>query len=132
MAMQAALDEAGLRAADVGMIVAHANGTRNSDASEAAAIRRVFGDAPPPVTGFKWAFGHLIAASGMLDTVLALEALRARTVPGVATLHEADPALARIPVSARAQTPRSDVALVVSRGFGGTNAALLLRAASAA
>ncbi len=131
-AMQAALDDAGLRAADVGMIVAHANGTRNSDASEAAAIRRVFGDDPPPVTGFKWAFGHLIAASGMLDCVLALEALRARSVPGIATLREPDPALARMPVSARAQTPRSDVALIVSRGFGGTNAALVFRAARAA
>jgi 3-oxoacyl-[acyl-carrier-protein] synthase-1 len=131
-AMRAALDDAGLRATDVGMIVAHANGTRNSDASEAAAIRAVFGDDPPPVTGFKWAFGHLIAASGMLDTVLALEALRARTAPGIATLRELDPAIAPLPVSARAQAPRSDVALVVSRGFGGTNAALVLRAAPAA
>lgn len=131
-AMQAALDDAGLRATDVGMVIAHANGTRNSDASEAVAIRRVFGDDPPPVTGFKWAFGHLIAASGMLDSVLALEALRARCVPGIANLREPDPAIARIPVSARAQTPRSDIALIVSRGFGGTNAALVLRAAPAA
>ena len=130
-AMTAALDDAGLRAADVGMIVAHANGTPYSDATEAAAIRQVFGDDPPPVTGFKWAFGHLLAASGMLDSVLALEALRARTVPGLGTLREPDPAIARIPVSARAQTPRSDIALVLSRGFGGTNAALLLRAAPA-
>ncbi|MGB8436092.1 MAG: beta-ketoacyl synthase N-terminal-like domain-containing protein [Burkholderiales bacterium] len=131
-AMQGALDDAGLRAADIGMIVAHANGTRNSDASEAAALRRVFGDDSPPVTGFKWAFGHLIAASGMLDTVLALEALRTRSVPGIATLSERDPTMAPIPVSARAQTPRSDIALIVSRGFGGTNAALVIRAASAA
>jgi len=127
-AIEAALEAARLRPADVGMIVAHANGTRNSDASEAAAIRRVFGDAAPPVTGFKWAFGHLLAASGMLDCVLALEALRARAVPGIATLREPDPLLARIPVSAQAQAPRSAVALVVARGFGGTNAALLLRA----
>lgn len=129
-AMQAALDAAGLRPADVGMVVAHANGTRNSDASEAAAIHRVFGDSAPPVTGFKWAFGHLLAASGMLDCVLALEALRAGAVPGIATLGEFDPRLARIPVSAQAQAPRSDIALVVARGFGGTNAALLLRAAA--
>lgn len=131
-AIEAALDAAGLRPADVGLVVAHANGTRNSDASEAAAIRRVFGDRAPPVTGFKWAFGHLLAASGMLDCVLALEALRARAVPGIATLRAVDPLLGRIPVSAQAQTPRSDVALVVARGFGGTNAALLLRAAPAA
>ncbi len=127
-AIEAALAATGLRPADVGMIVAHANGTRNSDASEAAAIRRVFGNDAPPVTGFKWAFGHLIAASGMVDCVLALEALRARAVPGIATLREIDPAFAPLTVSAQAQTPRSDIALVVARGFGGTNAALLLRA----
>ncbi len=42
-AIAQALDDAGLAPADVGMIVAHANGTRQSDASEAAAIRTVFG-----------------------------------------------------------------------------------------
>ena len=46
------------------MIVAHGNGTRASDASEALALQRVFGNNLPPVTAFKWAFGHLIAASG--------------------------------------------------------------------
>ncbi|MCZ7563535.1 MAG: hypothetical protein M5U08_06715 [Burkholderiales bacterium] len=130
-AIAAALDDAGLRAADVGMIVGHANGTRQSDASEAAAIRALFGAAPPPVTGFKWAFGHLIAASGAIESVLALLALRERVVPGIATLEVLDPALGDLPVSAAARAPRSDVALVLSRGFGGTNAALLVRAAVA-
>jgi 3-oxoacyl-[acyl-carrier-protein] synthase-1 len=127
-AIAAALDDAGIRAADVGMIVGHANGTRQSDASEAAGIRTVFGAKPPPVTGFKWAFGHLIAASGAIETVLALLALRNRIVPGVATLEALDPALGDFPVSAAARTPMSNVALVLSRGFGGTNAALLVRA----
>jgi len=126
-AIQAALEDAGLRAADVGMIVGHANGTRQSDASEAAAILQVFGAGAPPVTGFKWAFGHLIAASGIIETALALLALRSRTVPGIATLRELDPAFAQLPASASPRGPRSDVALVISRGFGGTNAALLVR-----
>jgi len=128
-AIELALEEAGIRAADVGMISAHGNGTRQSDASEAAGIRRVFGPAPPPVTAFKWAFGHLIAASGPVETVLTLAALQRGTVPGVATLRRLDPACAELPVSAQPQTPRSDVGLVLSRGFGGTNAALLVRAA---
>jgi 3-oxoacyl-[acyl-carrier-protein] synthase-1 len=128
--IELALEDAGIRAADVGMISAHGNGTRQSDASEAAAIRRVFGPAPPPVTAFKWAFGHLIAASGPVETVLTLTALRRGTVPGIATLRRLDPACAELPVSAKHQTPRSDVGLVLSRGFGGTNAALLVRAAA--
>jgi 3-oxoacyl-[acyl-carrier-protein] synthase-1 len=128
-AIREALEDARLNASDVGMIVAHANGTRQSDASEAAAILQVFGPGAPPVTGFKWAFGHLIAASGIIETAQALVALRSRTVPGIATLRELDPAFAQLPASAAPRAPRSDVALVVSRGFGGTNAALLVRAA---
>ena len=127
-AMQLALADAGLSPEAVGMIVAHGNGTRASDASEALAIRRVFGAKPPPVTAFKWAFGHLIAASGVLDLVLALQALKQRIVPGIATLKSLDPVLAPFPVSAAAQQPRSDVALVLCRGFAGMNVALVVRA----
>jgi 3-oxoacyl-[acyl-carrier-protein] synthase I len=129
-AIQLALDDAALQPADVGMVVGHANGTPQSDVSEAKAIQRVFGSETPPVTGFKWAFGHLIAASGIIEAVLALCALATRTVPGIATLRDIDPALSALPVSARPATPRSDVALVLSRGFAGTNAALLLRGTS--
>jgi 3-oxoacyl-[acyl-carrier-protein] synthase-1 len=127
-AMQLALADAGLSPEAVGMIVAHGNGTRASDASEVLAIRRVFGAKPPPVTAFKWAFGHLIAASGVLDLVLALQALKQRIVPGIATMKSLDPALAPFPASAAAQQPRSDVALVLCRGFAGMNVALVVRA----
>jgi 3-oxoacyl-[acyl-carrier-protein] synthase I len=126
-AIRLALTEAGLSPDQIGMVIAHGNGTRASDASEAAAIRRVFGPNIPPVTAFKWAFGHLIAASGVMDLVLALNALRLRTVPGIHTLNTLDPELAPFPVSSKPQQPRSDVALVLCRGFGGMNVALLVR-----
>jgi 3-oxoacyl-(acyl-carrier-protein) synthase len=45
-------------------------------------------------------------------------------------LRRLDPACGALPVSAAPQTPRSDVALVLARGFGGTNAALAVRAAA--
>jgi 3-oxoacyl-[acyl-carrier-protein] synthase-1 len=125
-AIRLALDDAGLRPFDVGMVVAHANGTRQSDLSEARAIQRVFGSDAPPVTGFKWAFGHLIAASGIIESVLALSALASQTVPGIATLREIDPAVAGLPVSPARASTRANVALVLSRGFAGTNVALLL------
>lgn len=127
-AMTAALKDANLTPDQVGMIVAHANGTPQSDASEVAAIRRIFGGAVPPVTGFKWAFGHLIAASGILETTLALQVLATGQVPGIPTLRQLDPAFAGLPVSTAAQTPRSNIALVISRGFGGANCVLLIRA----
>jgi 3-oxoacyl-[acyl-carrier-protein] synthase-1 len=128
-AIEQALEDAGIRPADVGMIAAHGNGTPQSDASEAAAIRRVFGDNAPPATALKWAFGHLIAAAGIIEAVLALIGLRQRVVPGIATYAVADSACSGMKVSREPQTPRSHVALILSRGFAGTNAALLLRAA---
>jgi 3-oxoacyl-[acyl-carrier-protein] synthase-1 len=130
-AMELALADASLSPGAVGMIVAHGNGTRASDASEAAAIRHVFGTAPPPVTAFKWAFGHLIAASGALDLLLALQALRCQVVPGIATLSSLDPAFARLPVSSSPKKPCSDTAVICCRGFGGMNVALVVRAKAA-
>ena len=130
-AIEAALADAGIDAADVGMIVAHGNGTEQSDASEGAALRRIFGTNCPPITAFKWALGHLIAAAGIVETTIALDALRAGTVPGIATLDVPDAACAGLPLSSSAQAPRSDVALVLCRGFAGTDAALLVRAARA-
>ena len=126
-AIEAALADARLRPADIGMIVAHGNGTPASDRSEAAALRRVFGAAMPPVAAFKWAFGHLIAGAGILEAVLAIEALRQRSVPGTANFETLDPQCAGVAVSGAAQTPRSDTALVICRGFAGTDAALIVR-----
>jgi 3-oxoacyl-[acyl-carrier-protein] synthase-1 len=127
-AMEQALADAGVPPAAVGMLVAHGNGTQAGDASEAQAISRVFGTAPPPVTAFKWAFGHLLAAAGLVEAAVGLAAVAAGTVPGVATLTRLDPAVAGLPVAATAQAPRSDVVLVLARGFAGTNAAVVLRA----
>jgi 3-oxoacyl-[acyl-carrier-protein] synthase-1 len=127
-AIAAALADAGLQPAQVGLVVAHGNGTPNSDRSEARALARVFGAQLPPVTGFKWAFGHLLAAAGLIDAVLTVGAMRAGSVPGISGLGAQDADAPALPLSAGAVQPRSDVALVLSRGFGGTNAACLLRA----
>jgi 3-oxoacyl-[acyl-carrier-protein] synthase I len=130
-AMEMALAEAEIPPSRVGLVVAHGNGTQASDASEAMAIRRVFRDDPPPVTAFKWAYGHAIAASATLDLVLALSALKHGVVPGIGTLQCLDAKLAPLPVSRAPQVPRSDIAMVLSRGFGSVNVALLVQAAKA-
>jgi 3-oxoacyl-[acyl-carrier-protein] synthase-1 len=104
-AIRDALADAGLRPDEVGMAVAHGNGTPNSDASEARALSAVFGSDVPPVTAFKWSIGHLLAAGGMIECVLALEALRAGTVPAVANLRQAAPECVALPVAAKPQAP---------------------------
>lgn len=123
-----ALADGGLAPSDVGMICAHGNGTPASDRSEALGIRAVFGDAIPPVTSFKWAYGHMIGASGIADLVLTLKALRTRTVPGVATLREIESEIADFPVQTAPSETTGDVALVICRGFGGMNVVLAVRA----
>jgi 3-oxoacyl-[acyl-carrier-protein] synthase-1 len=127
-AIEFALVDAQLTPADVGMIVAHGDGTQESDASEVKALLQVFGSEMPPVTGFKWAVGHLFAAAGLFDSAIGLEACRRRVVPGISTLEQLADSCAGLNVSKQARTPRSDVVLVLCRGFAGTNAAVLLRA----
>jgi len=127
-AIRAALDDAGLTPDDVGMVVAHGNGTEQSDASEALALKTVFGEKMPPVTAFKWAVGHPFAASGMLDAAIGFEAVRRGVVPGIATFGELAPGCAGLNVSADTRAPRASVVMVLCRGFAGTNGALLLRA----
>jgi 3-oxoacyl-[acyl-carrier-protein] synthase-1 len=126
-AIREALAGASLTPANIGMIVTHGNGTPQSDSSEAAAIRNVFGTDAPPATAFKWSIGHLIAGAGIVETVLALAALRQGIVPGVATLEEPDPGCEGVRVARAEQKPRNDTALILCRGFAGTNAALIVR-----
>ncbi|MEM7601786.1 MAG: beta-ketoacyl synthase N-terminal-like domain-containing protein, partial [Verrucomicrobiota bacterium] len=126
-AIEQALSDADLGPSDVGMICAHGNGTPASDLTEAIGIREVFGEAIPPVTGFKWAYGHLIGASGIADLVMTLEALKRQTLPGIGTLSEVDPAIGGFPVSSSAVKPTSQNALVICRGFGGMNVVLAVR-----
>jgi len=127
-AIEGALASSGIAPGEVGTIVAHGNGTPNSDASEARALATVFGADMPPVTAFKWAFGHLLAASGLVEAAVAIAAQRSGVVPGIATLDERDPACGPLNVAREHRAPRSNVALLLSRGFGGTNVACLLRA----
>ena len=127
-AIALALTDADLTPEDVGFIVAHGNATTHGDAAEVAGLLRVFGDNLPPVTAFKWSFGHCLAAAGLLDAVLALSASAAGTVPGVASLRGCPADWETLTVSPHSQRPRNDVALVISRGFAGINVAFLLRA----
>ena len=118
------------RAADVGMIVAHGNGTPPVRRLEAAAIRgRLRREA---AAGDRVQVGDRASdrrGRHRRDDGRARRARRRAIVPGIATLRELDPECAGIPMSIAAQEPRSNVALVLCRGFAGTDAALLVRAA---
>ena len=123
------LEEQQLSPADLGLIVAHGNGNPTSDVSEARAIAQILGSHQVPVTAFKWAMGHTLCASGVLDTVLATQALRLKSVPGIANLSTAAPACRALDISSatRSMTGGSH-ALLINRGFGSMNVSLVMKA----
>ena len=66
---------------EIQYVNAHGTGTPNNDASESAALRRVFGDALPAVSSTKGFTGHTTSASGSIESVFCLLALQHRFVP---------------------------------------------------
>jgi len=126
--MQLALDDAGLQPADIGHINAHGTSTELNDAAEAAAIRKVFGDTAPPVTGPKGVFGHMIAGAGAVEAVASLLAIRDGIVPPTANFEHAGDDIDLDIVAGEARTIGSRPVISNSFGFGGHNATLVLTA----
>lgn len=90
LAMTDALQMAKLQSADIQYINAHGTGTPNNDASESAAIRRVFDNNMPLISSTKALTGHTTSASGSIETVICLLAMRSHFVPGNYGFTEAD------------------------------------------
>ena len=125
--MQLALDDANLEANAIGHINAHGTSTELNDAAESQAIRKVFGEGSPPVTGTKGMTGHLIGAAGALEAIFALKAAAEGVVPPTAnhTVLAEDVAPLDV-VHGSARTIARAAVLSNSFGFGGHNATLVL------
>jgi 3-oxoacyl-[acyl-carrier-protein] synthase II len=128
-AMRAALDEAGVRPAEVDFISAHGTGTVYNDAMEMAAIESVFGDgaARIPVNSIKGAIGHTLAAAGSFETILCVRVLAEGVIPPTAGCEELDPRCRLDVVRGTARRQEVRVALSTSSAFAGNNAAIVLR-----
>jgi 3-oxoacyl-[acyl-carrier-protein] synthase II len=125
--MELALEDAGLSTSAIGHINAHGTSTPLNDASEAEAVLKVFGQAPPPVTSVKGATGHLIGAAGAVEAVASVLAMEHGALFPTANHQHLDPALG--PIDVVSGTPRplaAGPALSNSFGFGGHNASLVL------
>ncbi len=81
LAMTEALTMAGLQPQDIQYVNAHGTGTPNNDASESAALRRVFAEQMPLVSSTKSFTGHTTSASGSIEAVICLLALQHQFVP---------------------------------------------------
>ena len=128
-AMQLALADGDVVPTDVGYINAHGSSTPLNDPTEMSAIKQVFGDHAYRliVSGTKGYYGHALGASGAIEAAICALALSRGWLPPTINLERPDPRcdLDCLPGGGRTASP----AAVVSNsfGFGGINAALVLR-----
>ena len=129
-ALQQALKLAGLRPEEVDYINAHGTSTQLNDATETEAIKRVFGKHAyhMPISSTKSVIGHSMGASGALELVAVLLAMKHQTAPPTMNLHEPDPECDLDYVPNEARPARMRVALSNSFAFGGSNSVLAIRA----
>ena len=131
-AMRRALADAGAEPGHIDALVAHATATVQGDLSEAHALRAVFGPAPGlAVTAPKAALGHGLGAAGAFGVMVAALALHHQILPATRGLEPGtvDPECRFDHVTGSPRTGPLRSVLVNAAGFGGQNAALVLRAA---
>ena len=130
-AMRACLLDAGLAPEEVDYVNAHGTGTKANDQIETAAIRRVFGDHADKlsVSSTKSMHAHCLGASGALEMIACVMAVREGLVPPTANYREADPDC-DLDVTPNVAKKR-EVRVAISNGFafGGTNAVVAVKAA---
>ncbi|MFK0109527.1 beta-ketoacyl-[acyl-carrier-protein] synthase family protein [Streptomyces sp. NPDC091217] len=122
-AIGAALRDAGLTAADVDHVNAHATGTPVGDATEARAVREAVGP-HPAVTACKSATGHLLGASGAVEAVFTVLTLVHGLIPAVRNLDKASDGIELDLVAGGPRRTPVRAALSTSFGFGGHNVVL--------
>ncbi|HEY4414337.1 MAG TPA: beta-ketoacyl-[acyl-carrier-protein] synthase family protein [Verrucomicrobiae bacterium] len=123
-AMQNALRRAGLAPSAIDYLNAHGTGTRDNDVAEGIAMKTVFHNRVPPFSSTKRVFGHALAASGSLEAIVCIEALRRQALPPNPGFNKCDPAIGLIPVT-ESQPARLTHAMSNSFGFGGNNGVLI-------
>ena len=128
-AVERSLADAGLTTADIGLINAHGSGTPLNDATEAAAFRELFrADTPPVVFATKGNFGHSLGATGALEAIALVLALRTGQVPPIVGLEQPDPSFP-LPLPQHAAVPcNARFGLSLTLGFGGFDTSLVFEA----
>lgn len=126
-ALSMALRDAGLQAADVDYINAHATSTPVGDASEAKAIDTVFGAARPSVSSTKSMTGHECWMAGASEIVYSLLMMQNNFIAPNINFENPDEDSARLNIVKKTIEKDIDVFLSNSFGFGGTNSSLIIK-----
>lgn len=124
-AMTGALKKAGLTPQDIDYINLHGTGTDNNDASESAAVVRVFKDKLPMLSSTKTLTGHTLGASGGIEAVISILSIRENIVPGDNRFKNPIPETGLIPVHETLKNKAVKNIMSNSFGFGGNNSCLI-------
>jgi len=128
-AMQRALDSAGVSLDEIDYINAHGTSTPINDKSETIAVKRVFGDKAYniPISSTKSMVGHSLGASGALEAIVCINSINDRIMHPTINQEETDPDCDLDYVPNVAREADLDVVMSNSFGFGGQNAALVIK-----
>jgi 3-oxoacyl-[acyl-carrier-protein] synthase II len=124
-----ALNDADVAPSNIGYVNAHGSSTPLNDPTETLAIKRVLGDHAyrVPVSSTKGYYGHALGASGAIEAAICSMAIQNQWIPPTVNLKTPDAACDLDHVPATGRSGDFDVVLSNSFGFGGINAALVLR-----
>ncbi|MEW6187798.1 MAG: beta-ketoacyl synthase N-terminal-like domain-containing protein [Thermodesulfobacteriota bacterium] len=125
-AVKEALKSAGVEKEAVAGISAHGTGTVHNDLMELTAFRSVFGERCPPLYSGKGCLGHTFGAAGGIEIALGTKILAEQCLPPTVGLICPEQGAEGL-VSSRSQNFRGQYLLTTNSGFGGINAAILLK-----
>lgn len=125
LAMENALQLAGLSLDNIDYLNLHATATKINDSVENRAVYRVFQD-QLPCSGTKGITGHTLGAAGALETIIALTALQQQFIPGTQGLKNLDEDCQCQVIQAPLHNQDMQIAMSNSFGFGGNNASVIV------
>ncbi|NOQ37191.1 MAG: beta-ketoacyl-ACP synthase [Methylococcaceae bacterium] len=125
LAMESALNLAGLEASSIDYLNLHATATKINDAVEAKAVYSVFAD-KLPCSGTKGITGHTLGAAGALETIITLLALEQQFIPATTGLQTLDPDCQCQVLTKPLLNQPLKITMSNSFGFGGNNASVIV------
>ena len=123
--MLRALADSRLAPADIGYLNAHGTSTKLGDAAEAVAVRALFGADAPPVSSTKAVTGHMLGASGVVESAVSIQALRTGRLPPTHNLEDPDPDCELDHIRKDPRAAQVEHVMSNSFGFGGHNVSVV-------
>ncbi len=127
IAMERALKDSNVNVADIDYVNAHATSTRQGDAMEALAIKRVFGTNGVPVSSTKSMTGHECWMSGASEIIYTILMMKGGFIAPNINFEKPDEYSEGLNIVNRPMDAKLDICLSNAFGFGGTNSALVIK-----